>query len=86
MVRRSLECTNCHGKNFEVTYGSGSCDGSWQVELVCQDCGCLTLIAVTDDYVPRLECVNERRDFYNPKTKLKGENEDGRDSNKTALP
>lgn len=72
MKRISLECAKCHSHDFEVGYASGACDGSWQLEVVCQQCGRVTLVAVTKDYVPCIECVNEKRDFYYPTKKLEG--------------
>lgn len=69
MKRVSLECSYCHSSQFEVEYVSGSCDLSWQIELACQECGRVTLIAVTKNYNPGLDCVNESRDFYEPTKK-----------------
>lgn len=71
MKRISLECAHCHGNDFEVSYGSGSTDGSWQVEIACNGCGHITLLAVTRQYVPALDCVNDQRDFYEPTKKVK---------------
>lgn len=84
MKRLSLVCEHCHSKDFEVTYGSGSCDGSWQVELVCQSCGHITLIAVTKNYVPGIDCVNEPRDFYYPQRKSEGGEVHGRSREEAA--
>lgn len=84
MNRNSLVCEHCHGKDFEVAYSFGSCDGSWQVELVCQSCGHITLIAVTKDYVAEIDCVNEPRDFYYPQRKSEGGKVHGRSREEAA--
>lgn len=78
MVRLSLKCAHCGQQEFEAHYWSGGCDGSWQIELECQHCHRVTLVAVTQGYVGSVDCVNEPRECYRPTVKMKGEEDDGK--------
>ena len=66
MKRLSLVCAKCQGNDFESEYAAASADGSWEVDLVCRKCGCMTMVAVTKDYQPEIDCVNEPRNPYYP--------------------
>lgn len=72
MIRKVLECTYCRGNDFEVEYSTASADGSWEIDLVCQRCGHMTMVAVTKGFYAGIDCVNEPRDIYYPTKQVKG--------------
>lgn len=66
MKRSVLICTKCGSNDFEVSYGTDCSRDekgkeNWELSLVCNHCGYLTLIARTRGYIAGIEPVNVRR-------------------------
>lgn len=69
MKRTSIVCRHCNSEDFEVTYRGGSVDNSWNINLECNNCGHITLVALTPKEDRSISLVNEKRNFYSPMTK-----------------
>lgn len=66
MKRDVLACAKCGNNDFEVSYGTDCSRDekgkeNWELSLVCNHCGYLTLIDCTRGYIAEVEPINVRR-------------------------
>lgn len=63
MIRNGLIC-KCGSSDFRVTQSVLD----YSISMNCEKCGLVHLIAITKNHLA--DCVNEKRDFYNPSVKV----------------